>query len=121
MIAGLCSLGLPGFSGFVAEMTVFMGAWQNPDGFYRIATIISAASIVVTAVYILRATGRTIMGPISDEHALLGDATWNEKFAAGLLIVGILIIGLAPFLINQLIMPATDFLMINIDKAITLK
>jgi hypothetical protein len=38
-----------------------------------------------------------------------------------LLIVGILIIGLAPFLINQLIMPATDFLMINIDKAITLK
>ena len=121
VIAGLCSLGLPGFSGFVAEMTVFMGAWQNPDGFYRIATIISAASIVVTAVYILRATGKTIMGPISDEHTLLGDATWNEKFAAGLLIVGILIIGLAPFLINQLIMPATDFLMINIDKAITLK
>jgi NADH-quinone oxidoreductase subunit M len=121
VIAGLCSLGLPGFSGFVAEMTVFMGAWQNPDGVYRIATVISAASIVVTAVYILRATGKTIMGPISDEHALLGDATWNEKFAAGLLIVGILIIGLAPFLINQLIMPSTEFLMINIDKAITLK
>jgi len=38
-----------------------------------------------------------------------------------LLIIGILIIGLAPFLINQLIMPSTDFLMINIDKAITLK
>jgi len=121
VIAGLCSLGLPGFSGFVAEMTVFMGSWQNPDGVYRLATVISAASIVVTAVYILRATGKTIMGPISDEHALLGDATWNEKLAAGLLIIGILIIGLAPFLINQLIMPSTDFLMINIDKAITLK
>jgi NADH-quinone oxidoreductase subunit M len=121
VIAGLCSLGLPGFSGFVAEMTVFMGSWQNPDGFYRAATVISAASIVVTAVYILRATGKTIMGPISDEHALLSDATWNEKLAAGLLIIGILIIGLAPFLINQLIMPSTDFLMINIDKAITLK
>jgi len=61
----------------VAEMTVFMGSWQNPDGVYRIATVISAASIVVTAVYILRATGKTIMGPISDEHALLGDASWN--------------------------------------------
>jgi NADH-quinone oxidoreductase subunit M len=61
------------------------------------------------------------MGPISDEHALLSDATWNEKLAAGLLIIGILIIGLAPFLINQLIMPTTDFLMININKAITLK
>ena len=121
VIAGLCSLGLPGFSGFVAEMTVFMGSWQNPDGVYRAATVISAASIVVTAVYILRATGKTIMGPISDEHALLSDANWNEKLAAGLLIIGILIIGLAPFLINQLIMPSTDFLMINIDKAITLK
>src|SRR5688500_13926314 len=32
-IAGLCSLGLPGFSGFVAEMTVFVGSWQNADAF----------------------------------------------------------------------------------------
>jgi NADH-quinone oxidoreductase subunit M len=39
-------------------MTVFMGSWQNPDGAYRFATILSGASIVVTAVYILRATGR---------------------------------------------------------------
>ena len=38
-IVGLCSLGLPGLSGFVAEMTVFMGSWQNPDAFHRIATI----------------------------------------------------------------------------------
>ncbi|MEY3209270.1 MAG: hypothetical protein RL064_1301, partial [Bacteroidota bacterium] len=121
VIAGLCSLGLPGFSGFVAEMTVFMGAWQNPDIWHRLATIISAASIVVTAVYILRATGKTLMGPISNEHALLTDATWNEKLAAGLLIIGILIIGIAPFLINQLIMPSTDILMAQFEKAITLK
>src|SRR5437667_11372202 len=64
-IAGLCSLGLPGFSGFVAEMTVFMGSWQHPDAFYRIATIAACASIVVTAVYILRAIGSAIMGPLS--------------------------------------------------------
>jgi NADH-quinone oxidoreductase subunit M len=121
VIAGLCSLGLPGLSGFVAEMTVFMGSWQNPDGVYRLATIIAGASIVVTAVYILRATGKTIMGPISNEHALLTDATWNEKLAAGLLITGILIIGIAPFLLNQLIMPSTDVLMLQFGKAITLK
>src|ERR1043165_3291021 len=41
VIAGLCSLGLPGLSGFVAEMTVFMGSWQNADAFYRIATIVA--------------------------------------------------------------------------------
>ena len=121
VIAGLCSLGLPGFSGFVAEMTVFMGSWQNPNGVYRLATIISGASIVVTAVYILRATGKTIMGPISNEHALLGDATWNEKLAAVLLIAGIVIIGIAPFLLNALIGPGTDNIMLQVGKAITLK
>src|ERR1043165_9186113 len=62
VLAGLCSLGLPGLSGFVAEMTVFMGSWQNADTLYRIATIAACASIVVTAVYILRAIGQPQMG-----------------------------------------------------------
>jgi len=112
VIAGLCSLGLPGFSGFVAEMTVFMGSWQNADSFYRIATIIACASIVVTAVYILRATGQVIMGPINNnEYKLLKDAGWNEKLAAVLLITGIVAIGIAPFWLNDLLQPATDIIM----------
>jgi NADH-quinone oxidoreductase subunit M len=121
VIAGLCSLGLPGFSGFVAEMTVFMGSWQNPDTLYRLATILACASIVVTAVYILRATGKTIMGPISQSYLRLTDATWNEKLAAGVLITGIVIIGVAPFLINQLIAGGTDTLMQQIGKTIISK
>src|SRR5690606_33610193 len=92
VIAGLCSLGLPGLSGFVAEMTVFMGAWQNPDAWYRLATILACASIVVTAVYILRATGKTIFGPMSNAYEKLTDATWNEKLAASLLISGIVLV-----------------------------
>jgi NADH-quinone oxidoreductase subunit M len=112
VIAGLCSLGLPGFSGFVAEMTVFMGSWEKADAFYRIATIIACASIVVTAVYILRATGKAIMGPVvNKEHLSLGDAGWNEKLAAGLLIIGILIIGITPFILKDLINPGTEVLM----------
>ena len=35
VLAGLCSLGLPGLSGFVAEVTVFMGSWQNAEQLYR--------------------------------------------------------------------------------------
>lgn len=119
VIAGLCSLGLPGFSGFVAEMTVFMGSWQKADAFYRIATIIACASIVVTAVYILRATGKAIMGPIVDnEHLSLGDAGWNEKLAAGLLIVGIVIIGIAPFLLKDLINPGTEIIINKIAATV---
>jgi NADH-quinone oxidoreductase subunit M len=121
VIAGLCSLGLPGFSGFVAEVTVFMGSWQNPDGWYRFATILACASIVVTAVYILRATGKTIFGPMSNAYETLSDATWNEKLAAGLLIFGIVVIGVAPFLLNQLIAPGTETIMQHLTKAIALK
>lgn len=112
VIAGLCSLGLPGLSGFVAEMTVFMGSWQRPDAFSRICTILACASIVVTAVYILRAAGQAVMGPIKDDHYLhLKDATWNERFAAIALIAGILAIGMAPFWLNNLISPDAQIIM----------
>ncbi len=122
VIAGLCSLGLPGFSGFVAEMTVFMGSWQNPDTMYRTATILACASIVVTAVYILRAAGKTVMGPITDEHYFhLTDATWNEKLAAIILITGIVAIGVAPFWLNDLVTPGTEQIMQQLAQAISLK
>jgi NADH-quinone oxidoreductase subunit M len=115
VIAGLCSLGLPGFSGFVAEMTVFMGSWENVGAFYRIATILACASIVVTAVYILRAVGKAIMGPIVDEnHKSLFDATWNEKLAAGLLITGRVAMGVAPFWIYDLVGPGSGEAIIRI-------
>jgi NADH-quinone oxidoreductase subunit M len=110
-IVGLCSLGLPGLSGFVAEMTIFMGSWQNADLFHRVATIAACMSIVVTAVYILRAIGQTAMGPIKEGHLSVGDARWNEKLAAIILIAGIVAIGIAPFWLNDLVAPAADIIM----------
>jgi len=41
-IVGLCSLGLPGLSGFVAEVTVFMGSWERPDVFHRMLLLVPA-------------------------------------------------------------------------------
>ncbi|MEI7734060.1 MAG: NADH-quinone oxidoreductase subunit M [Ferruginibacter sp.] len=109
-IVGLCSLGLPGLSGFVAEMTVFMGSWEKPDTFHRVATIVACLSIVVTAVYILRAVGQTAMGPIKAEFSNLTDAKWNEKFAAIILLGGILAIGIAPYWLNHLVGPSAEII-----------
>lgn len=120
IISGLCSLGLPGLSGFVSEMTIFMGAWQRPDAYHRIATILSCASIVVTAVYILRAAGKAMMGPVTNEHYLhLPDATWNEKIASIALTLGILAIGIAPFWLINLVEPDTQYIMDHIARGIT--
>ncbi len=111
-IVGLCSLGLPGLSGFVAEVTVFVGSWQHDDPFHRIATIVATMSIVVTAVYILRAIGTTAMGPIKNENYLrLKDAAWNEKLAAIILVAGIIAIGVAPGWLNDLLRPAAEEIM----------
>jgi NADH-quinone oxidoreductase subunit M len=109
VIAGLTSLGLPGFSGFVGEMMVFVGGWERIGWLPKLTTLAAAASIVVTAVYILQATGRVLMGPAKQhEWALVRDAGWNEKAASLLLIAGILLIGLAPVLITSLVMPGTE-------------
>ena len=109
-ITGLCSLGLPGLSGFVAEMTVFVGAWEHADTFHRIATIAACMSIVVTAVYILRAIGNVAMGPIKESFKGLSDATWNEKLAAVILLAGILAVGTAPFWLQDLVNPGAEII-----------
>ena len=114
-IVGLCSLGLPGLSGFVAEMTVFMGSWENASMFHRIATITACMSIVVTAVYILRAIGQVAMGPIKENQSHLRDATWNEKLAAVILVAGIIVIGVVPGWLNELIRPAAEVIMNKIS------
>ena len=104
VIAGLASLGLPGLSGFVAEMTIFTGAFQHPDAFHRVATILVTTSIVVTAVYILRVVGILLLGPIKNDHfEHLGDARWYERLSAGTLIVAIAGIGIAPLWLSNLI------------------
>jgi NADH-quinone oxidoreductase subunit M len=111
-IVGLCSLGLPGLSGFVAEMTILVGSWQNTGLFHRVATIVAAMSIVVTAVYILRAIGQTAMGPVNNKSFLtLKDARWNEKLAAIILLAGILAIGIAPGWLNDLLRPEAEIIL----------
>ena len=104
VLAGLASLGLPGLSGFVAEMTIFVGAFQHPDLFHRIVTIISVTSIVITAVYILRVIAVLLLGPTINEHyEHFTDARWYEKVSAVTLISFVAIIGLAPYWLFSMI------------------
>jgi len=104
VIAGLASLGLPGLSGFVAEMTIFVGSFQHPDIFHRVCTIVACSSIVITAVYILRVIGILLLGPITNDHYLhLGDAKWYERISTVTLLAAIAGIGLAPLWLSDMI------------------
>ena len=77
-------------------------------------------SIVVTAVYILRAVGKTAMGPASplthvhgERGLIISDAKWNEKLAAGLLVLGI-----APFWLNDLIKPGSEVIVQKLSQLV---
>lgn len=104
VIAGMASLGLPGLSGFVAEMTIFVGSFEHSDLFHRIFVIVACSSIVTTAVYILRVVGKLLYGPVYDEHHLtLTDAKWWERLSTATLIVCVAAIGCFPNFFADLI------------------
>ena len=104
VIAGLANLGLPGLSGFVAEMTIFVGSFQNADTFHRVLTIAACTSIVITAVYILRLVGKILYGTCTNEHHLkLTDATWDERLSVICLIVAVAGLGLAPLWVSNMV------------------
>ena len=104
VVAGLANLGLPGFSGFVAEMNIFVGSFENPDLFHRTCTIIACTSIVITAVYILRVVGKILYQQVPDQaYYKLSDASWDERIAVGGLIFCVAGLGLAPLWAQDII------------------
>ena len=62
IIGSLVSMGMPGFSGFVAEFPIFMGVWQVSS----IAAIIASISIVITAAYVLLVVRKAFFGEMPE-------------------------------------------------------
>lgn len=98
-LTALCSLGLPGTSGFVAEITVFLGAFKA----FPVQAIIAIIGIVVTAFYILRVVQIVFFGPQDPKFADLKDANRVEFTALALLMFFILLVGFCPFYIMKVI------------------
>ena len=98
LVAGLASLGLPGLSGFVAELTVFLGSLQA----HPAMTIAAVFGVVLAAGYILWMIERVFMGPPNERWAHLSDATawWERTVMAGML-VSIVAVGIFPRLLTD--------------------
>jgi NADH-quinone oxidoreductase subunit M len=96
IVGSLVSMGMPGFSGFIAEFPIFMGMWKT----HTIVAIIAAISIVVTASYVLLVVRRVFFGKMPE--ALEGHITpirTLDKIALVLLMALMIGIGLFPALI----------------------
>ena len=99
LIGGLASLGLPATSGFVAELTIFLGTFQE----WRVATVLGVLGIFLSAGYILWTLQRTMYGTPTTRFQHVGDAVLVDKAGALLLIAPILIVGVYPSFITDML------------------
>jgi NADH-quinone oxidoreductase subunit M len=70
VIAAMASSGLPGFGNFVAELLVFIGAWDV----YPVQTVCGVFGAVITAVYMLRFVRGIFFGEANPSFAHVHDA-----------------------------------------------
>ena len=99
VIAALASLGLPGLSGFVAELLVFIGSFPR----WGVATVIGVLTIAVTAGYMLWLVERVFFGAPKPEWHGLGDASGREIVTVSALVLVIVLIGVFPGLLGTMI------------------
>ena len=107
-IAGMASLGLPGLANFSGEVMVFLAGFEGRQagtalGPVQIATILSLWGVVISAVYVLRGFRKTFQGPLVKATGSASDLTLLEKIPAILLAIGLLIVGIYPRILLQLL------------------
>jgi NADH-quinone oxidoreductase subunit M len=115
IIAGLASLGLPFTSGFAAEFLVLVGSFSSAAvAGIKIYTLLAAAGIVLAAGYILWMVQRAFFGPPLERFKLIVDADKLEKFYMFVLVALILLVGIYPAVLTDVIhsgiVPLVNFL-----------
>jgi NADH-quinone oxidoreductase subunit M len=104
-LGSLSSLGLPGLSGFVAEILTFLGAWRSAHRWWLVAAV---AGTFLTAVYVLRVAKQIFWGPLAEGAvAHLGDAEGPEWVSLVVLSAVLVLFGLVPALALGPVDPAT--------------
>ncbi len=100
VFAGLAGLGLPALAGFVAEITIFLGAFARHEA----ATVFALLGVLLAAGYILWALERSVFGPRDAQWNGLADANrWWELVPMGALVAVILLLGVYPAVIMDML------------------
>ena len=93
IIGGLVSMGMPGFSGFIAEFPIFLGVWQSQ----WLVAVIASISIIITAAYIMMNIRKVFFGKMPEKlEGHMTDVTVLDKVAITTLCVLMIGIGIFP-------------------------
>jgi NADH-quinone oxidoreductase subunit M len=103
VFAGMASLGLPALAGFIAEITIFLGAFEK----FEWAVLASLFGVVLSAGYILWMLQRAFFGPVRHEWDGVGDQRhwWEHTVVAGLAAL-VVLLGVYPAILMDVIEPA---------------
>ncbi len=108
VVASAASMGIPGFSGFAAEITILIGAWKA----FPTAVWIAGAGMVLVAAFTLRALKRSFFDSDSTNSnaspSSMEPISIPEKLGAGLLMFATLAVGLYPKILLDRIQPAVE-------------
>jgi NADH-quinone oxidoreductase subunit M len=109
VVASAASMGIPGFSGFAAEIIILIGTWKA----YPLAVWITGAGMVLVAGFTLRALTKTffsgpVIPPIERVTSRFEPITWAEKAGTALLVFTTLAVGIYPKLLLDRITPAVE-------------
>jgi len=113
VFAGFASLGLPALAGFIAEVTVFLGAFDK----FEWAVLASIFGVVLSAGYILWTLQRVVFGPVKHDWDGVSDQhQWWEHAVAGGMAVLILILGLYPALMMDTMSGSVDQVIARVEE-----
>ncbi|MFS4491113.1 complex I subunit 4 family protein [Dietzia kunjamensis] len=101
-IGAFASLGLPGFSGFIAEFQIFAGSVAVAP-----VTAVALVGIVITAALFLRALQRVFTGPAAGHSPGFTDLRAHELWSAGPLLALSVVIGVLPLVLLGVIEPSS--------------
>jgi len=113
MVGFFASLGLPGMSGFISEVMVFLGGFQE----YPRVTAIATIGVVLTAGYILWTMQRVFLGELKPEYAEFSDCSRRELVMLVPLAVAAILFFVLPNLALDIFAGSTDFFLTFFDKA----
>ena len=97
LVAGLASLGLPGTSGFVAEIMIFLGTFK----LFPASTGIAVFGVVLAAGYVLWTLQRVMFGPLKQRFEDIGDVKGMQYAPIALLVIAIIAVGVYPAFISD--------------------
>lgn len=117
VIAGFTGLGLPGLSGFAAELPIFMGSLRSSNIAVQVVAVLAIISITTTAVYILQTTNKMLSGPLNPKFETLPKPTVPEKIVLGFYLVCLFGMGLFPGWISKFLDTSLLPMFANIGRA----